>query len=383
MFFHCFLKNTKKAISHSFLQDMPSFTVNICALTLVLLSCQQVAQSRPHDRTKRGLVKDYFVPDSLVFSSDKFEKGEDGKFYLKKSAHRSDSKVTYSLAEEGNNVLQSKVKSGDAETGAEREDKIESESEKKETTKEKVLDKMVIDTPTASVVEIQTSSKAESIAEGTLKKAEIDKEKAPFTPTDPKFVVPSKPDSKDEIPLKTDLTPVDIEEKVEEKITIGQVPDLYSRLMPVPGTFRVPVIIPVRQISYGAVKVVPLPPSEVSDRLPLPPADVSDRLPLPPADVSHRLPPVYPPVEVSDRLPLPYEDDIIGEGAHESESEPVSQPIAEEKKDNYYHRNPLIMGLSLPVLPFRTLLKDLKGKNLILFYTDLNIDLKIIIFLIY
>lgn len=287
---------------------MPSSTVNICVLTLVLLSFQQICQCRPH-RSKRGLVKDYFVPDTLVFASDKFEKGGDGKYHLKKSAHRPNSEVNYisaDNAERKNDIVPdiSEVEAAKVDSGIAETVNIKSESIKKE-----LLEKEAELVPSSA-----TSKEA-------TEKIDIKDEKATLTPEDTKVAVPSKPDSKDEVALQTDLPLTESGEKEGEKISIGQVPDLSSRLVPVPENVRIPILIPIRHISYRAMKIIPIPPAEVSDR-----------------------------------LPVPYDDDIVGEGAHESESEGVSEPLA-EKEINYPVGNPLVSLLS-----FHNILKELKGK---------------------
>ena len=287
---------------------MPSSTVNICVLTLVLLSFQQICQCRPH-RNKRGLVKDYFVPDTLVFASDKFEKGGDGKYYLKKSAHRQDSEVNYisaDNAESKNDIVPDVSK---VETAKDDSKAAEAENIKTDAIKKELLEKEAELVPSSAVLK------------ETGEKIDIEDEKASFTPEDSKFTVPPKPDSKDEVALKTDLPLTESEEKVDEKVNIGQVPELSSRLVPVPENIRIPILIPIRHISYRAMKIIPIPPAEISDR-----------------------------------LPVPYEDDIVGEGAHESESEGVSEPLA-EKESGYPLGNPLTSLLS-----FHNILKELKGK---------------------
>lgn len=288
---------------------MPSSTVNICVVTLVLLSFQQICQCRPH-RSKRGLVKDYFVPDTLVFPSDKFEKGDDGKYYLKKSAHMRDSEVNYISAD-----------------NAERQNGVVPDISEVETVKDEskaaeivnMSDTIKKELPEKDAELISTSAAIKEAKE-VSEKIDVKDEKAPFTPVDTKFAVPPKPDAKDEIALKTDLPLIETEEKEKEKVSIGQVPELSSRLVPVPENIRIPILIPIRHISYRAMKIIPLPPADISDR-----------------------------------LPVPYEDDIVGEGAHESESEEVSQPIA-EKEGGYPIGNPL-----LSLLSFHNVLKELKG----------------------
>lgn len=314
---------------------MPSSAVNICVFTLVLLSLQQICHCMPHVRSKRGLVKDYFVPDPAVFSADKFEKGEDGKYYLKKSSHRHDSEVKYSSAEdaEGKNTVPGDFEMVKDESNA--GETIKSELFKQELTKKEIEGIATPPIVEERKVVADVNTKPVAAAEKTEKQIENHSEKAPFTPVDPKIMTPPKPDSKDEIPLKAVTSPEKgSREKADEKVSIGQVPDFFPRFVPVPGDFRAPILIPIRHISYKAVKVMPLPPAEVSDR-----------------------------------LPVPYEDDIIGEGAHESESEEVSQPLAEEKKDiGYQLGNPLTMGLHLPLHSLRTFLEDLKGKYKLVYF---------------
>lgn len=288
---------------------MPSSTVNICVVTLVLLSFQQICQCRPQ-RSKRGLVKDYFVPDTLVFPSDKFEKGEDGKYHLKKSAHMRDSKVNYISAD-----------------NAEKENGVVPDISEVETVKDESKVAEIVDIKTDPIKKELSEKEAELISSSAVikeakevsEKIDIKDDKAPFTPVDTKFTVPPKPDAKDEIALKTDIPLAETEEN--EKVSIGQVPELSSRLVPVPENIRIPILIPIRHISYRAMKIIPIPP-----------------------------------VDISDRLPVPYEDDIVGEGAHESESEEVSQPIS-EKESRYPIGNPLMSLLS-----FHNVLKELKGR---------------------
>lgn len=291
---------------------MPSSTVNICVVTLVLLSLQQICQCRPH-RSERGLVKDYFVPDTIMFPSDKFEKGEDGKYHLKKSAHMKDSKVNYMSAD-----------------NAERENGVVPEISEIETVKDEPKTADMVDMKTDPIkkevsekeAELISSSEVAKEAKEISEKIDTKDEKAPFTPVDTKFTVPPKPDAKDEIGLKTDISLAETEEKEKEKVSIGEVPELSSRLVPVPENIRIPILIPIRHISYRAMKIIPIPPADVSDR-----------------------------------LPVPYDDDIVGEGAHESESEEVSQPIA-EKESVYPIGNPLMSLLS-----FHNVLKELKGRT--------------------
>lgn len=257
-------------------------------------------------------MKDYFVPDTLVFPSDKFEKGEDGKYHLKKSAYMRDSKVNYISAD-----------------NAEKENGVMPGISEVETVKDESKTAEIVDINTDPIKKELSEKEAElisspaAIKEGKeiSEKIDIKDEKAPFTPVDTKFTVPPKPNAKDEIALKTDIPVVETEEKEKEKVSIGQVPELSSRLVPVPENIRIPILIPIRHISYRAMKIIPIPPADISDR-----------------------------------LPVPYEDDIVGEGAHESESEEVSQPIS-EKESRYPIGNPLMSLLS-----FHNVLKELKGK---------------------
>lgn len=318
---------------------MPSLTVNICVFTLVLLSTQQLCDARPHSTSKREISKDYFHPLPV----DHFEKSADGKYHLKKSAHRLDSEVKYATSEK-NDVSPNDLKSPVIETAKDKIDVLKIEKEPLKAVETEKVD-LEIDAPKpipplveeTKDIKDPLSLKSDIVVNEAEKKFEVNKEKAPFTPVDPKFVVPPKPDSKDEV--KTHLPPTSEEEKVDEKVAIGQIPHMYPRLIPIPNTFRVPILIPIHKISYGAVSVVPIPPAGVSDRLPLPPVH-----------------------DVSDRLPLSLEDDIVGEGGPESASIEEAAEIAAERKAEResYPVNPLPALLS-----FSGLLKDLKGKNLI------------------
>ncbi|KFM64785.1 hypothetical protein X975_08011, partial [Stegodyphus mimosarum] len=336
----------------------------ICVQALLLLVLAAVISGRPHSRYTRSLIKDYFNP--LLYSDEHFEKGEDGKYYLRKSSHRSDSEVLYTdaqtldikvdkslkdqVAKEAAKAASGKLdpeihiseaKSKDVEAGlaASAEDISKTLEDTALKTKNLKLDEE------AKILETQDDAKdlksEVKFCEISIAKEEDALKKVSLVPVRPDYGgYFAKPNSKDDNPepipvmskeLNSDAGALDKSIEEGHKIAIGQFPFVYPTLVPETKELGSPVL--VHKLSYGAVSFVPVPPA----------------------------------VHISDRLPLP-EPEVIEDGSESAIMEDAISDESLKKKDagpeiSYHLGSPLSFGLPSPFWPFHSIIKEVEGDD--------------------
>ncbi|CAL1281707.1 unnamed protein product [Larinioides sclopetarius] len=321
------------------LANMKEFSV------FVLLVLASLSESKPLQRVRRTIVKDYFNP--LTYPTDKlhFEKGEDGKFH-----EQMHSRVEYAVAhgiDASNEIFGEDPRSSErtlktedtvaanaenpglspASSGASRFElqkdgvdlstKVLTPDEVKTEVKEKVLIP-----ETAEKLDSEAKSE-DAAAKGRESSAKLD------IPIDSKWSLVPKPDGKDDKPYEggeEDLPepPIVPEEKEDEgKVEIGQIPKHHPVFVPA----NIPLFVPKR-ISFRVLSLLPKPPT----------------------------------IDISDRLPLP-EPDVIEESSETAVIENISpggpKLIKEGRRFVANHFiNPLRVGLRLPFFPGANVLKE-------------------------
>ncbi|XP_035209534.1 titin-like [Stegodyphus dumicola] len=333
--------------------------VKICVLLLLVLAA--VISGRPHSRYTRSLIKDYFNP--LLYSDEHFEKGDDGKYYLRKSSHRSDSEVLYADAQtldiKVDKSLKDEIAKETAKAASEKLDpKVqisEAKSEAGLAASTEYISKTLEDTALitkdikldaeAKILEKQDDTKnlKSEVKSGELSAAKDEDalKKVSLVPVKPDYGgYFAKPNSKDDNPepipvmskeLPSDMAAVDKSIEEGHKISIGQFPFVYPTLVPETKDLGSPVL--VHKLSYGAVSFVPVPPA----------------------------------VHISDRLPLP-EPEVVEDG---SESAVMEDAISDESRKNkvaapeisYHLGSPLSFGLPSPFWPFHSIIREVEGDD--------------------
>ncbi|GBM28215.1 hypothetical protein AVEN_36156-1 [Araneus ventricosus] len=316
---------------------------------LLMLTC--LSESKPLQRVRRTIVKDYFNP--LTYPTDKlqFEKGEDGKYHEQKHADSITSRVEYAVEHgiDASNEIFGEALESSEKTLKTTEDTVfpntdnpglspvSSGAPKFELQKESVDLSTEVLTPGELETEVkekvlipETTAKLDSEAksedtasEGHGSSAKLD------IPIDSKWSLVPKPDGKDDKPYEggeeyLPEPPIAPEEREDEgKVEIGQIPKHHPFFVPP----NIPLLIPKR-ISFRVLSLLPKPPA----------------------------------IHISDRLPLP-EHEVIEESSETAVVENMSPSgpmlVKEGRRFVANHLiNPLRIGLQLPFFPAANVLKE-------------------------